>query len=87
MKDFKEKSEYFKSLSEPIRLRIIEHLLYKKECLCICELSKLLNKDQSVIFRHIQILKKVGIVETCKENKYLMCCIKNKRKVKKLLED
>lgn len=86
MKDLKEKSRFYRALSEPIRLRIIEYLLDKKECLCICELSKLLKKDQSVIFRHIQLLKEVGIVGTCKENKFLMCCLKNKSKIRKFLE-
>ncbi|MCB9359000.1 winged helix-turn-helix transcriptional regulator [Candidatus Woesearchaeota archaeon] len=87
MNNLEKKSRFYKALSETIRLSIIKHLIDKEECLCICELSKLLKKDQSVIFRHIQILKDVGIIDTCKENKFLMCCIKNKGRIREFLED
>ena len=82
-----EKSKLYKALGEPIRLRIIDHLLKKAECICICELSKFLKRDQSVIYRHIQILKEVNLLKTNKESKYLMCCIKDKGRVKKILRD
>jgi len=84
--NIKKKSKFYKALAEPIRLKIIEYLLNKKECICICKLSKTLKRDQSVIFRHIQILKEVGIIDACKENKFLVCCLKNKDKKKKYLE-
>ncbi|MFH1052856.1 MAG: ArsR family transcriptional regulator [Candidatus Woesearchaeota archaeon] len=87
MNNLDEKSRLYKALGEPIRLRIIEYLMKKGQCACICELSKFLKRDQSVIFRHIQILNQAGIINTNKEAKYLMCCIKDKKKIKKLLED
>ena len=62
-----EKSRLFKALGEPARLRIIEFLLNKKQCTCICELAKYLKKDQSVVFRHVQVMKDAGIIETKKE--------------------
>lgn len=86
MKDFKRKSKFFNALREPIRLKIIAHLLEKERCICICELSKALRRDQSVIFRHVQLLKEVGIISTNKNAKFLMCCIKEKSRIKKLLE-
>lgn len=87
MKTLAEKSRLYKALGEPIRLKIIEYLLKKGQCTCICELSKLLERDQSVIFRHIQILREADILNTNKEAKYLMCCIKDKDKIKRILED
>lgn len=87
MKQINEKARYYKALGEPIRIRIIDYLLNKKECACICELSKLLKKDQSVIFRHIQQLKEVGIVSTKKDANFLLCYIKDKTNIKKYLED
>ncbi|MFH1316674.1 MAG: metalloregulator ArsR/SmtB family transcription factor [Candidatus Woesearchaeota archaeon] len=87
MNNLEYKSRLYKALGEPIRLRIIQYLMKKGQCTCICELSKLLKRDQSVIFRHIQILKQAGIINTNKKAKYLMCCIKDKDKIKKLLED
>ena len=83
MKNLEEKSRFYKALGDPIRLQIIAHLM-KKE-LCICELTKLLKRDQSVIFRHVQILKEAGILKTNKEAKFLICCIKCKDKVRRIL--
>ena len=87
MKNIEKMSKFYKALGEPIRLRIIEYLLDKKECICICKLSKSIKRDQSVIFRHIQILKAADIVSTNKEAKFLMCCIKDKQKIRKYLEE
>lgn len=87
MKNLEEKARLYKALGEPIRLKIIEYLLKKGKCTCICELSKLLERDQSVIFRHMQMLKEAGVLNTNKEAKYLMCCIKDKDKIKRILED
>ena len=75
-----------KALGEPIRLKIVEYLMDKGKCTCVCHLSKLLKRDQSVIFRHMQILKEAGILDTSKEAKYLLCCVKNRNKIKRLLE-
>lgn len=87
MKDLEKKSRVFKALGEPIRLKIIEYLMKKGKCTCICDLSKILKRDQSVIFRHIQILKDCGILNTDKEAQFLMCCIKDKDKIMKFLKD
>lgn len=87
MKSIETKTRLFKALGDPIRLRIIEYLLKEGTCTCICELSKCLKRDQSVIFRHIQTLKDAGILSTHKQAKYLMCCIKDKEKIKRMLED
>ena len=81
-----EKSRFFKALGDPIRLKIIEYLLGKKECTCICKLARLVKRDQSVIFRHVQILKDAGIVVTRKEANFLMCCIKDKEEMNRLMD-
>jgi len=82
-----QKSKLYKALGEPIRLKIIDYLMNQNSCVCICELGKALKRDQSVIYRHIQILKDVNILKTSKESKYLMCCIKDKSRIKKILGD
>ncbi len=86
MVNLKEKSMFYKALSEPIRLQIIDCLI-KNHCACICELTKSIKRDQSVVFRHIQILENAGIVETKKQANFLICCIKDKEKIKKYLEE
>jgi len=85
IKDLEKKSKFFKALGEPVRLKIIQYLLDKEECSCTCNLSKYLKKDQSVIFRHLQILKNAGIINTKKEAQFLRCCLKDKQKIKNLL--
>lgn len=87
MKTIEEKAYFYKALGEPIRLKIINLLLKTDKCICICELSKAIKRDQSVIFRHIQVLKTAKIITTNKDSKFLMCCIKDKTKIKKLIED
>lgn len=87
MIDLEKKSKFFKALSDPIRLKIVEHLLNEKQYTCTCNLTKLIKRDQSVIFRHIQILKDAGIITTEKKACFLMCCLKNKKQVRKYLED
>ncbi|MFH1400134.1 MAG: ArsR family transcriptional regulator [Nanoarchaeota archaeon] len=87
MKNLEETAKLHKALGEPIRLRIVQYLLKEGQCTCICDLSTLLRRDQSVIFRHIQILKEAGVLDTRKEAKYLMCCIKDKKRIKRMLED
>ena len=85
MKDVEKKSGFFKALSDPIRLKIIDYLLKKQSPTCICELSEEIQRDQSVIFRHVQLLVQSGIIHAEKENKFLMCTIKDKEKIEMLL--
>lgn len=85
MKDIKEKAQFYSALGEPLRLQIIEYLLKLEGYSCVGELAKLFRKDQSVIYRHIEILQRVGLVDTKKEKKFLLCYIKDKDKWKKLI--
>jgi DNA-binding transcriptional ArsR family regulator len=86
MKNIDDVAKFHKALGEPIRLRIVEHLLARKGCVCICELAKLLGRDQSVIFRHIKLLREAGIVKTDKKAKFLMCCLTDNNHIKKCVE-
>lgn len=85
MKNIEEKSRFYKALGEQVRLKIIDYLIKRKQCTCICELSKHLKKDQSVVFRHVIILRDAGILDTNKESRCLMCCVKDKEKIKRIL--
>ena len=57
--------EIFKALSEESRLRIIAILIEKE--LCVCEIEEILNLTQSNVSRHLNILKRCGIVESRKD--------------------
>lgn len=55
-------SDYFWSLSHPTRIQILQLLRDKGE-MCVCEIVEILRKDQSNISRHLNVLKRNGIVE------------------------
>ncbi|MBL1259012.1 MAG: helix-turn-helix transcriptional regulator [Thiotrichaceae bacterium] len=56
----------FKTLSEPVRLRITYLLLEKGE-LCVCDLVETLELPQSVVSRHLAYLRNNGLVTTRRE--------------------
>lgn len=86
MIDVVEISKYYKSISDVTRLKILKILLTKNECICICDLADEIGKNQSVIYKHVQILKQSNLINTRKDDKYLMCCIEDKKKVEKIFE-
>lgn len=60
------KAEIFKALSNPVRLEILNTLLYGEKC--VCEIIKTLNKyEQPHISKSLTKLKKVGLIEERKE--------------------
>ena len=81
-----ERANFYKVLSEPVRLQILQFLLQQDSCVCICEIMDCVQKDQSVVSRHIQLMQKTGLVDTHREGRFLMCCIKDKRQIKKVME-
>ena len=53
----------FKTLSEPVRLRIVYLLLESGE-LCVCDLVDTLKLSQSVVSRHLAYLRNNKLVST-----------------------
>ncbi len=70
----------FKTLSEPVRLRIIYLLLESGE-LCVCDLVETLGLSQSVVSRHLAYLRNNGLVSTRREGVWVHyrivegCCV------------
>lgn len=70
----------FKTLSEPVRLRIVYLLLESGE-LCVCDLVDTLGLSQSVVSRHLAYLRNNGLVSTRREGVWVYyqivdgCCI------------
>ncbi len=60
----------FKTLSEPVRLRIIYLLLEEGE-LCVCDLVETLGLSQSVVSRHLAYLRNNGLVLTRREGVWI----------------
>jgi ArsR family transcriptional regulator len=53
-------AEHFKSLADPTRLRML-NLLFQGE-LCGCDIQYVLDLSQSNVSRHLNYLKRVGLV-------------------------
>ena len=54
--------ELFKVLSDPTRLKIFQ-ILFNKESRCVGELVEILDQPQPTISRHLNHLKKLGILK------------------------
>jgi len=60
----------FKTLSEPVRLRIVYLLLEMGE-LCVCDLVETLALSQSVVSRHLAYLRNNGLAATRREGPWV----------------
>ena len=64
--DINDYTALFKSLSEPVRLRIL-YLLLEKDELCVCELVEALSLSQGVVSRHLAYLRNTNLLNTRKD--------------------
>ncbi len=79
-------AELFKTLSEPIRLRVL-HLLAHEEELCVCHFVEILELPQSTVSRHLTVLKNSGLVAARKEGLWHYYSMKNRKGLEKDLLD
>lgn len=73
-------SEIFKAISDPTRLKIL-YLLQDGE-LCVCEIIKVLEKPQSTISHHLNVLKKAGFIQGRKEGLWIHYQLTNPKLLK-----
>jgi DNA-binding transcriptional ArsR family regulator len=71
------RSKVFHALSDPIRLEIVVYLRDGEKC--VCEIVPHLNLIQSLISRHLKILKDAGIVRCRKDGTKRMYSIVDPR--------
>lgn len=62
----RELSQWFKALSEDLRLYILA-LMFRHGELCVCEVERVLGVSQSTASRHLRYLLNAGIVEDRRE--------------------
>ena len=62
----RELSQWFKALSEDLRLRILA-LMFRHGELCVCEVERVLAISQSTASRHLRYLLNAGIVKDRRE--------------------
>jgi ArsR family transcriptional regulator, arsenate/arsenite/antimonite-responsive transcriptional repressor len=85
MADLEMKARLYHALGELNRLGILEFMLGQKEPVCICRISEHIGRDQSVAFRHIQLLRDVGLVSTRKKGPFLFCSLKEPKRIRELI--
>ncbi len=59
---------FFRALSDSTRWRIVR--LVKDEALCVCELADILEMPQSSVSSHVQVIRKAGLLESEKCEKW-----------------
>ncbi len=64
---FEERSAVLKALAHPSRLMIVDELSHGERC--VCDLTELVGHDISTVSKHLNVLKKNGIVVDDKRGK------------------
>ncbi|MCD6465292.1 winged helix-turn-helix transcriptional regulator [Candidatus Bathyarchaeota archaeon] len=82
--DVEKVTEFFKALTEPRRILILEEL--QKEEHCICDFVKILGLSQPAVSHHISLLSRVGLIKTRKEGKKVICSLRDKKNINRLLQ-
>lgn len=59
---------FSKALADPTRWRIVR--LVMEDALCVCELADILEMPQSSVSSHVQIIRKAGLLESEKCEKW-----------------
>ncbi len=80
--ELNKKSEDFKALPDPTRLKILYLLKYEE--LYVCEIIIVLNKLQSTIYHHLNVLKSVGFIKSHKDGIWIKYNLKNHDVIKLL---
>ena len=62
--------DLFKVLSDPTRLKIFQ-ILFKKESRCVGDLVDMLDQPQPTISRHLNHLKKLGILSCVRDGTWM----------------
>jgi ArsR family transcriptional regulator len=80
-------AQFLQALAHPVRLQILE-LLAGGE-LCGCEIEPQIDLDQSTVSRHLQILKRAGVVAARKDGARVLYRLRDPRvlKVQRLVSE
>ena len=62
--------DLFKVLSDPTRLKLFQ-ILFEKEARCVGELVEMLDQPQPTISRHLNHLKRLGILSVARDGTWM----------------
>lgn len=71
---FMSRAGLMKSLAHPSRLMMVDELSRGEKC--VCELREMIGDDISTVSKHLNVLKKAGIVEDDKRGKQVFYRLK-----------
>jgi DNA-binding transcriptional ArsR family regulator len=71
---FEKKAEILKAIAQPTRLKILE--LLKDGERCVCEIYPVLDQEQPNISKHLNFMKRAGILDSRKDGLRIIYWIK-----------
>ena len=71
MNQLESSAQLFKTLSEPVRLRVLNLLIHAEQEICVCDLMQILEIPQSVVSRHLAYLRKADLVNSRREGVWI----------------
>ncbi len=80
-------AEIFKALAHEYRIKMLKAIMNSEKPLHIKALSEILNADYAVVYKHIKILEKAGILGVFVVGRSRVPYVKKKEELSKLLED
>ena len=84
MDHYRKKAALLKALAHPARLLIMDML--RRERMCICQLTSVLDKSQPYVSQQIRVLREAGLVACNKAGTYKCYHIKKDPELEKLLD-
>jgi ArsR family transcriptional regulator, arsenate/arsenite/antimonite-responsive transcriptional repressor len=63
------RAQAFAALSDPIRLRILDHLSFGSSC--VCDLQKKVEVAPNLLSYHLRVLREAGLVETSRRGRWI----------------
>ncbi|QGY42082.1 metalloregulator ArsR/SmtB family transcription factor [Pseudodesulfovibrio cashew] len=71
---FEERAKIMKAMAHPSRLMVIDELSRGERC--VCELQEMIGHDMSTVSKHLNVLKKAGIVQDERRGKQIYYSLK-----------
>ena len=75
---------FLKAISDETRIKIIKLLLHQR--LCVCELVKILGKNQPCVSQHLTILRNAKLVKAKREGLWIVYSVNEKEFKRRLKE-
>lgn len=71
---FEERAKVMKAMAHPSRLMMIDELSRGERC--VCDLQEMIGHDMSTVSKHLNVLKKAGILEDERRGKQIFYRLK-----------